>query len=123
MPLILNISDNVVCARLSGEIDHHGAKALREQIDSAAERVRPELLELDFSAVTFMDSSGIGLIMGRCRLMESLGGRVRVSGVSGQLGKVLRLSGIDRVAAIDRAESPARSKKDQERRRADETDQ
>lgn len=110
MPLKLNISGRVVCARLSGEIDHHSAKALREEIDDAITRVQPELLELDFSAVTFMDSSGIGLIMGRCRMMEECGGKVRISGVSGQLRKVMRLSGIDRIAEIEgarRAEAPA----------------
>ncbi len=103
MPLKLNISGEVICARLSGEIDHHSARALREELDAAITRVRPELLELDFSAVTFMDSSGIGLIMGRCRAMEEYGGAVRISGVSAQLRKVLRLSGIDRIAAIDAA--------------------
>lgn len=103
MPLKLNISDGVICARLAGEIDHHSAKALREEIDAAIVRVQPELLELDFSAVTFMDSSGIGLIMGRCRAMDECGGSVRISGVCGQLKKVLRLSGIDRIAAIDGA--------------------
>ena len=92
-------------AGLSGEIDHHSAKPLREEIDSAIIRVQPELLELDFSAVSFMDSSGIGLIMGRCRLMEEHGGSVRICGASGHLKKVLKLSGIDRIAAVETAKT------------------
>ncbi len=62
MPLILNISDNVVCARLSGEIDHHGAKALREQIDSAAERVRPEMLGMTQMQVSSREKKIIAAI-------------------------------------------------------------
>ena len=115
MPLKLNISGKVVCAQLSGEIDHHSAKALREEIDDVITRVQPELLELDFSAVSFMDSSGIGLIMGRCRMMEEYSGKVRISGVSGQLRKVMRLSGIDRIAEIEgarRTDAPAQSDED-----------
>ncbi len=124
MPLNLNISGRVICARLAGELDHHGARALREEIDAAITRVQPELLELDFSSVTFMDSSGIGLIMGRCRAMEEYGGVVRISGVSAQLRKVLRLSGIDRIAEIDgahRAQPPREASKKGET--CDETDE
>ena len=101
MPLKLDIAGSLICARLSGEIDHHTVKTLRDEIDTAVTRIQPELLELDFSAVSFMDSSGIGLIMGRCRLMDEHGGSVRVTGASGQLKKVLRLSGIDRIAAVE----------------------
>ena len=105
MPLKLNISDGFISAALSGEIDHHTAKALRDEIDSAIIRVQPQLLDLDFSAVSFMDSSGIGLIMGRCRLMDEHGGNVRICGASGHLKKVLKLSGIDRIAAVETAKN------------------
>ena len=56
-------------ALLSGEIDHHWAAILREKIDERAAAAAPAILILDFSAVTFMDSSGIGLILGRHKLV------------------------------------------------------
>ena len=71
----------VLCAKLSGDIDHHGAKELRRDIDIAIEENCPSELILDFSAVTFMDSSGIGLVMGR-------------------IGKVMRVSGVGKLARI-----------------------
>ena len=63
-------------ALLSGEIDHHWAAILREKIDERAAAAAPAILILDFSAVTFMDSSGIGLILGRHKLVSAMGGVV-----------------------------------------------
>ena len=60
-------------ALLSGEIDHHWAAILREKIDERAAAAAPAILILDFSAVTFMDSSGIGLILGRHKLVSAMG--------------------------------------------------
>ncbi|MFQ8833731.1 MAG: anti-sigma factor antagonist [Ruthenibacterium lactatiformans] len=65
-------------ALLSGEIDHHWAAILREKIDERAAAAAPAILILDFSAVTFMDSSGIGLILGRHKLISAMGGVVVV---------------------------------------------
>ena len=65
-------------ALLSGEIDHHWAAILREKIDERAAAAAPAILILDFSAVTFMDSSGIGLILGRHKLVSAMGGVVVV---------------------------------------------
>lgn len=85
---------------LSGELDHHAARDLREQIDAAVERCKARELRLDFSDVGFMDSSGIGLIMGRYRLMQSRGGRLAVVGTSERLEKVMRLAGLDKLGVL-----------------------
>ncbi len=84
-------------AFLSGELDHHTARAMREQIDAAVGRSSAKLLRLDFSGVGFMDSSGIGLVMGRYRLMRSRGGRLLVVGVSERLLRVMKLAGLERL--------------------------
>ena len=55
----------ILTAYLDGEIDHHSAKNMRETIDAAIAELMPEMLVLDFKDVSFMDSSGIGLVMGR----------------------------------------------------------
>lgn len=82
-------------AKLSGEIDHHGAGLLREQIDTRATDASPAVLVLDFSAVTFMDSSGIGLILGRHKLMTALGGVVMVQKAPADIRRMLAIAGID----------------------------
>jgi stage II sporulation protein AA (anti-sigma F factor antagonist) len=90
----------VLCAKLSGDIDHHGAKELRRDIDIAIEENCPSELILDFSAVTFMDSSGIGLVMGRYKLMNERGGTVTVAKTPAYIGKVMRVSGVGKLARI-----------------------
>ncbi len=84
-------------ARLIGELDHHGAGEVRERIDAAVLQQSCRRLELDFSGLTFMDSSGIGLIMGRYRLLRSLGGELTLTGVSPRLESVIRLAGMDKL--------------------------
>ena len=69
-------SDNEMTVFLCGELDHHSAKKLREATDSLIQQKHPEKLRLNFSGVTFMDSSGIGFIMGRYRMMQLYGGTV-----------------------------------------------
>ena len=91
---------------LSGELDHHAARELRRQVDLAVERNRPQQLRLDFSDVSFMDSSGIGLIMGRYRLMQLEGGSLSVTGASERLRKVMRMAGLDKLGILqDTADS------------------
>ena len=97
---------------LSGELDHHAARDLREQIDAAVERCKARMLRLDFSDVGFMDSSGIGLVMGRYRLMQTLGGTLSVVGMSDRIEKVMRLAGLDKLGIL-----PEPDKKPQKTRR------
>ena len=84
----------VLTAVLSGEIDHHAASDMRITIDGQAQRFKPRTLELDFSKVSFMDSSGVGLVMGRYRNMQMLGGKLRVVNVPERHLKMFRLSGL-----------------------------
>jgi stage II sporulation protein AA (anti-sigma F factor antagonist) len=87
-------------AALTCEIDHHTARRVREQIDRQVFATRPELLVLDFSGVHFMDSSGIGLIIGRSQVCEALGSAVRLVGLSARLMKLVRLSGIEKIKNV-----------------------
>lgn len=81
-------------ARLYGEIDHHIAPRIRSEIDAKCENYRPARLVLDFAAVSFMDSSGIGLIMGRYRCISLLGGQLEVVNIPSGLKKIFTLSGL-----------------------------
>ena len=102
MSVQLSYRDGVLTARLSGEIDHHAAREMREAIDDTAQKVKPACLRLDFSQVPFMDSSGIGLILGRVRLLQYWKGRVVLCGLSAQLGRMVELAGIGSLAVIER---------------------
>ena len=93
--LSLTYEGDVLYASLLCEVDHHKAKPLREAIDRAVFTYRPRVLRLDFSAVRFMDSSGVALILGRSALGEDLGFSVVLSGLAPMAEKLLRLSGID----------------------------
>lgn len=86
--------------RLSGEIDHHSARSLREQVDAAIDRHHPKQLMLDFGDVSFMDSSGIGFVMGRYRIMQSIGGKLQVIHISDRLFKVMKLAGLERLGIL-----------------------
>lgn len=97
MQLELTQKPNCLTARLIGELDHHAAGELRERIDNAVLQRQCRVLVLDLSGLTFMDSSGIGLIMGRYRLMSSLGGKLQVENASMRLESVLRLAGLEKL--------------------------
>lgn len=91
---------NVLSVRIEGEVDHHSAVSLREEVDREILEARPRRLELDLSGVSFMDSSGIGLIMGRYNLMKELQGELIVAKTGPATERILRLTGLDRMVQI-----------------------
>ena len=90
----------VLVATLSGEIDHHLAKGQREAIDGMLFFKKPEVLVLDFREVRFMDSSGIGLIIGRAEVASGMGTVIQLSGLSPAQRKLIKLSGIERIKNV-----------------------
>lgn len=104
MPVQIEVNGSVLTAYLDGELDHHNAAKIREDIDCAIDREKPEMLVLDFRDVTFMDSSGIGLVMGRYRKLKELPlpCELHLTGTSPSITKVMRLAGLDRLAKIDK---------------------
>lgn len=100
MTVKIETSENSIHASLEGELDHHSAKEIREEIDNRVSIEKPPELILDFQNVTFMDSSGIGLVMGRYRLLKTYGGELKVINTSPQITKVMKLAGLDRLAGI-----------------------
>lgn len=101
MSVEISVKGEVMTAYLGGELDHHSAAAIRNEIDSAAELNMPSLLILDFTKISFMDSSGIGLVMGRYRNLSRRGAKLHITGTTPQIYKVMRLSGIEKLATID----------------------
>lgn len=97
-------SQQKMTAYLDGEIDHHSAAFIREETDSAIMMNKPEVLNIDFDGVTFMDSSGVGFVMGRYRTIQMYGGKLIVSNLSPQFYKIMKLSGIEKIAIINKRE-------------------
>ena len=101
MSVEINVTGEVVTAYLKGELDHHSAKEMRETIDYAVELNMPTLLVLDFSDVSFMDSSGIGLVMGRYRNLIKTGAELLITGTPPHIYKMMKLAGIERLAKLE----------------------
>ncbi len=102
MNVTVEASGSIVIAYLIGEIDHHTAADVREKIDNTIMFKKPNHLILDFRNVTFMDSSGIGLVMGRYRLLQSIypTASLEIKNVSAQTKKIMELAGLGRIAII-----------------------
>lgn len=96
----LTYQNGVVTAKITGEIDHHIAPTIRSQIDARCESCRPAKLILDFGGVSFMDSSGIGLIMGRYRMMALIGGKLEIANIPPALKKIFVISGIETLGVM-----------------------
>lgn len=101
MPITVSSRDSALTIALSGEIDHHAARDMMAQLDQAiAERV-PARLTLDLSGVTFMDSSGIAVLLRSLRQMGHTGGSLRAVNIPAQARKVLDAAGIGRLISLD----------------------
>ncbi len=91
---------NRITAAISGDLDHHAAREIRTQLDDVIARSRPELLILDFGDVGFMDSSGIGLILGRSRSMRAVGGELLIKNARREIAEVIKISGLGSLIAM-----------------------
>lgn len=85
---------------LDGEIDHHTAPSVRNAIDEAVLMNSPKRLVLDFSSVSFMDSSGVGLIMGRYKLINGQNGTLEVRGLKKRDKRIVEMSGLKKLVEI-----------------------
>ncbi len=92
--------NGVLRLQLRGELDHHSASAVMREIDGALDRYMPVDCALDLSALKFMDSSGIAVILRLHKRMRSMGGRMAVVDPAEQPMRVLDASGIDRLVRI-----------------------
>lgn len=99
--MAVSVVDGVMRVRLPREIDHHSAVRVRRLIDEAICAHRPHLLRIDASGVEFMDSSGLGLLMGRLALMKKLKGALILCRPSPSVLRMVRLAGMERMIKIE----------------------
>jgi stage II sporulation protein AA (anti-sigma F factor antagonist) len=81
-------------AKFYGDIDHHTCNNIRDILDSEIEKKQPNILVLDLSNVDFMDSSGIGVIIGRYKKVKAYDGNVYFAGITEKIDKLIKLSGL-----------------------------
>lgn len=94
----MEIADRNLIIHVSKEVDHFAAEQIRKDFDKVYSRRNIKNVIFDMSEVEFMDSSGIGMIMGRYMSVRYIGGRVAVTGVSDNIDRMLRMSGVYKVA-------------------------
>lgn len=97
------LQDGHLTVALTGEIDHHRAKGYIQAIAAKIEAYSPDVCTLDFRDVTFMDSSGIAVVINAMRAMTRIEGKLYLAGLGNQPRKVFRASGIDKLVEIKEA--------------------
>ncbi len=98
----IDYSNNTLFIKLSGDIDHHSAKYIREDIDKEIYKYQPPTVIMDLSAVEFMDSSGLGLILGRYTKINMLGGILKIANPTKSIEELLLMAGTDKIIPIEK---------------------
>lgn len=97
MYLEFESKDDKLIVHMSGELDHHSAEEVRNKIDDRLDRDNIGKLIMDFSDVNFMDSSGIGVVIGRYKKLMSKKGNICITKADGSVKRVFELSGIFKI--------------------------
>ncbi|MGB8955419.1 MAG: anti-sigma F factor antagonist [Tumebacillaceae bacterium] len=100
------VSGDTLIVRLSGELDHHTAEVVRTRVEAELDRGIDNLV-MNFEHLGFMDSSGLGVILGRYKRVTASGGRMSLCSVNDQLMKLFELSGMLKILRIYKTESQA----------------
>ncbi|ARU63166.1 anti-sigma F factor antagonist [Tumebacillus avium] len=102
-----DVRGDTLIVRLSGELDHHTAEMVRNQVEAELDRGLTEHLVLNLEDLSFMDSSGLGVILGRYKRVTQAGGRMALCSVNDQLKKLFELSGMLKILRIYPSETQA----------------
>lgn len=94
------IEEKLLLFEIVEEIDHHEVERLRDKVDFEIQRILPKKVIFDFKGVRFMDSAGIGFILGRYKTINSLGGTLELRNVGEKIKKILEMSGILKIINV-----------------------
>ncbi|MBD1378692.1 anti-sigma F factor antagonist [Metabacillus arenae] len=103
----LNVKKSVLCIRLSGELDHHAAEELREKVTKTLEENRIQHIVLNLEQLSFMDSSGLGVILGRYKQIKQMGGEMVVCSISPAVKRLFDMSGLFKIIRLEKTEKKA----------------
>ena len=94
------IEEKILLIEFTEEIDHHSSEKIRKRLDYEIQRFMPKRVILDFNRVVFMDSAGIGLVIGRYKTTCCYGGKLEIANVSTKLRRIFEMSGILKIIPI-----------------------
>lgn len=97
MPISCLEEGTALTASITGEVDHHAAKTLMTELSRRVDAALPRSLTMDLGGVTFMDSSGIAVVLRTWKKMRELGGSMTLTAVPPQAAKVLNAAGVDKL--------------------------
>lgn len=100
MNIFYNQKEKILTVEITEEIDHCVAENIRRRVDNEITRYMPRKTIFDFSRVAFMDSAGIGMIIGRYKLMKLIGGSLEIHNVKESAKKILEMSGVLKIVPI-----------------------
>ncbi|KKB38396.1 anti-sigma F factor antagonist [Bacillus thermotolerans] len=103
----LEVIDEVLCLRLAGELDHHAAEALREQASEAIDNQGVRHIVLNLGELAFMDSSGLGVILGRYKHIKKKNGEMVVCSISPAVQRLFDMSGLFKIMGTASSEQEA----------------
>lgn len=101
MKEICRIRDGLAIVHLEGDLDHHVTEQIRSEIDNIIDTKKVYRIAFNFKNVSFMDSSGIGLIMGRYKKIKPMGGKIYVCNINYQMGRIFSIFGLEKITAKD----------------------
>lgn len=102
MQVLFKTEKDTLTVYLSGDIDHHTSASIRESIDEQMQKYMPKELKLDFRDVHFMDSSGVGLVMGRYKFASVYGCKVVVCQMPEAVAKIMKMSGLGKIIEFEK---------------------
>jgi stage II sporulation protein AA (anti-sigma F factor antagonist) len=103
----MEVAQNVLCIRLSGELDHHFADELREKATMAIEKYNIRHIILNLESLSFMDSSGLGVILGRYKQVQQQNGEMIVCAISPAIQRLFDMSGLFKIIRLEPNEQSA----------------
>lgn len=92
--------DKLLIVKITEEIDHHTTEKLRRNVDYEIQRLMPRKVIFDFNSVLFMDSAGIGMIIGRYKTCRTYGGTLELKNVKPKIKRILEMSGITKIIPL-----------------------
>lgn len=101
----MEVKGSRLVVSLPAELDHHYTEDIRTEIDRAVSGQPVDEVEFDFTRTIFMDSAGVGMLIGRYKIMKALNGRIILSHMNRQIQRILSLSGIQRYIQLDGEEA------------------
>jgi stage II sporulation protein AA (anti-sigma F factor antagonist) len=105
--IALEQKGNVLCVRLEGELDHHTAEILRSKVEATLAKENIKHIVLNLGSLSFMDSSGLGVILGRYKHIKALGGEMIICAISQEVKRLFDMSGLFKIMRLETSESKA----------------